>query len=44
VINLRGEPVTCMLSSFRMSFSGKAIHRISASGGQEAFFEVTSMP
>ena len=39
VINLRGEPVTCMLFSFRMSFSGKAIHRISASGGQEAFFE-----
>jgi hypothetical protein len=22
-----------------MSFSGKAVHRISASGGQEAFFE-----
>ncbi|MEV4283694.1 IS21 family transposase [Actinoplanes xinjiangensis] len=39
VINLRGEPVTCMLFSFRMSFSGKAIHRVFASGGQEAFFE-----
>ena len=39
VINLRGEPVTCMLFSFRMSFSGKAIHRIFASGGHKAFFE-----
>jgi hypothetical protein len=28
VINLRGEPVTCMLFSFRMPFSGKAIHRV----------------
>lgn len=26
-INLRGELVTCMLFSFRMSFSGKAVHR-----------------
>lgn len=38
-INLRGEQVTCILFSFRMSFSGKAVHRIFASGGQEAFFE-----
>ena len=28
-----------MLFAFRMSFSGKAIHRVFASGGQEAFFE-----
>jgi transposase len=28
VINLRGEPVTCMLFSLRLSFSGKAVHRI----------------
>lgn len=34
VINLRGEPVTRMLFSFRTSFSGKAIYRIFASGGQ----------
>jgi hypothetical protein len=27
-INLRGEPVTCMLFAFRLSFSGKAVHRI----------------
>ncbi|WP_232234415.1 hypothetical protein [Actinoplanes sp. N902-109] len=31
-INLRGESVTCMLFAFRMSFSGKAVHRIFASG------------
>lgn len=38
-ISLRGELVTVFLFSFRMSFSGKAVHRISISGGQEAFFE-----
>ncbi|WP_130508014.1 transposase [Krasilnikovia cinnamomea] len=39
VINLRGTPVTCMLFAFRLSFSGKTVHRIFASGGQEAFLE-----
>ncbi len=39
MINLRGEPVTCMLFSLRLSFSGKAVHRIFASGGTEAFLE-----
>jgi transposase len=39
VVNLRGEPVTCMLFALRMSYSGKAVHRIFASGGQEAFLE-----
>ncbi|MBF6175191.1 IS21 family transposase [Nocardia blacklockiae] len=39
VVELRGEPVKMFLFSFRLSFSGKAIHRISTSGGQEAFFE-----
>jgi transposase len=39
VINLRGTPVTCMLFSLRLSFSGKAVHRIFASGGHEAFLE-----
>jgi hypothetical protein len=38
-INLRGEPVTCMLFAFRLSFSGKAVHRIFASGGFDAFLE-----
>jgi transposase len=39
VVRLRGEPVTCMLFAFRLSFSGKSVHRIFASGGQEAFLE-----
>lgn len=38
-IKLRGELVTCTLFSLRLSYSGKAVHRISASAGQEAFFE-----
>lgn len=38
-IQLRGELVTCALFSLRLSYSGKAVHRISASAGQEAFFE-----
>lgn len=39
VVELRGEPVRMFLFSFRLSFSGKSIRRISTSGGQEAFFE-----
>ncbi|MEX1908079.1 IS21 family transposase [Janibacter sp. Y6] len=38
-IRLRGELVTCALFSLRLSYSGKAVHRISSSAGQEAFFE-----
>ncbi|MEX3656037.1 IS21 family transposase [Mycolicibacterium fortuitum] len=38
-VRLRGELITCYLFCFRMSFSGKAIHRASLSAGQEAFFE-----
>lgn len=38
-IRLRGTLVTCFLFSLRLSFSGKAVHRIFPSGGQEAFFE-----
>jgi transposase len=38
-INLRGEPVTCTLFALRLSFSGKDVHRIFASGGTEAFLE-----
>ncbi len=38
-VRLRGEQVTCALFSFRLSYSGKAVHRIFASGGQEAFLE-----
>jgi transposase len=38
-VRLHGQLVTCHLFSLRMSYSGKAIHRASATGGQEAFFE-----
>jgi transposase len=38
-VRLHGQFVTCHLFSLRMSHSGKAIHRASATGGQEAFFE-----
>jgi hypothetical protein len=38
-VQLRGQLVTCHLFSLRMSYSGKAVHRASATGGQEAFFE-----
>ncbi|MCK2238241.1 IS21 family transposase [Allokutzneria sp. A3M-2-11 16] len=39
MVRLRGEQVSCFLFCLRLSFSGRAVHRISASGGQEAFFE-----
>lgn len=39
VVRLAGEEVKCFLFCLRMSFSGKAVHRVSLSGGQEAFFE-----
>lgn len=38
-IRLRGELVICHLFALRMSYSGKAVHRASATGGQKAFFE-----
>ncbi len=38
-IVLNGVQVTVHLFSLRMSYSGKAVHRVSATGGQEAFFE-----
>jgi hypothetical protein len=39
VIRLAGEEVKCFLFCLRLSFSGKAVHRVSLSGGQDAFFE-----
>lgn len=39
VIRLAGQDVSCFLFCLRLSFSGKAVHRVSLSGGQEAFFE-----
>ncbi|MFJ8808904.1 hypothetical protein [Streptomyces sp. NPDC102490] len=38
-VRLAGELGTCHLFSFRLSYSGKAVHRVFASAGQEAFFE-----
>jgi transposase len=38
-VRLRGELVVCSLFSLRLSYSGKAVHRVSTSGGQEAFME-----
>ncbi|MFJ5851288.1 IS21 family transposase [Streptomyces sp. NPDC092903] len=38
-VKLAGELVTCYLFAFRLSYPGKAVHRIFASAGQEAFFE-----
>jgi transposase len=39
VVRLGGQDVRCVLFCLRLSFSGKAVHRVSLSGGQEAFFE-----
>jgi transposase len=39
VVRLAGADVGCFLFCLRLSFSGKAVHRVSLSGGQEAFFE-----
>lgn len=39
VVRLAGPDVSCFLFCLRLSFSGKAVHRVSLSGGKEAFFE-----
>jgi transposase len=39
VVRLAGRDVRCYLFCLRLSFSGKAVHRVSLSGGQEAFLE-----
>jgi transposase len=39
VVRLAGEDVRCVLLCLRLSYSGKAVHRVSLSDGQEAFFE-----
>ena len=38
-VRLAGQVVTCFLFSLRLSYSGRAVHRVSVSGGQEAFLE-----
>lgn len=39
VVELRGQLVTCALFALRLSYSGRAVHRVSLSAGQEAFLE-----
>jgi len=38
-VRLSGEMTKCFLFTFRLSCSGKAVHRVFASQGQEAFLE-----
>jgi transposase len=38
-VRLDGRMTKCHLFAFRMAYSGKAVHRISASCGQQAFLE-----
>jgi transposase len=38
-VRLAGEPVRCHLFTLRLSYSGKAVHRVYASEAQEAFME-----
>ena len=38
-VRLAGVLVKCYLFAFRMSYSGKAVHLVSATCGQEAFLE-----
>ncbi|WP_333738243.1 IS21 family transposase [Streptomyces sp. IBSBF 2806] len=38
-VDLAGERTKCFVFAFRLAYSGKAVHRITASCGQEAFLE-----
>jgi transposase len=38
-VDLAGERTKCYLFAFRLAYSGKAVHRITASCGQEAFLD-----
>ncbi len=38
-VRLAGQLITGCLFSLRLSYSGRAVHRVSISGGQEAFLE-----
>jgi transposase len=38
-VRLAGEPVHCHLFTLRLSYSGKAVHRVFASQSQEAFMQ-----
>ncbi len=44
-VKLAGEVVTCYLFSFRLSYSGKAVHRVSSPpAGRRLFSKATSTP
>ncbi|MER6274670.1 IS21 family transposase [Streptomyces sp900105755] len=38
-VDVAGQRTRCYLFAFRLAYSGKAVHRISRSCGQQAFFE-----
>ncbi|MFB9370679.1 IS21 family transposase [Kitasatospora albolonga] len=38
-VDLAGERTKCYLFAFRLAYSGKAVHRVTASCGQEAFLD-----
>jgi transposase len=38
-VHLAGQTLVCSLFSLRLSYSGKAVHRVFATSGQEAFLE-----
>lgn len=38
-VDLAGKRTRCYLFAFRLAYSGKAVHRVSRSCGQQAFFE-----
>ncbi|MET8682813.1 hypothetical protein ABZV77_01200 [Streptomyces sp. NPDC004732] len=38
-VRLAGQDTRVYLFSLRLSFSGKAVHRVFATAGQEAFFD-----
>ncbi|MFJ8531758.1 IS21 family transposase [Streptomyces sp. NPDC093591] len=38
-VDLAGQRVKCYLFAFRLAYSGRSVHRISRSCGQQAFFE-----
>lgn len=38
-MRLAGEPLKCHLFTLRLSYSGKAVHRVYASQSQEAFMQ-----
>ena len=39
MLELAGQVVTCHLFAYRLSFSGKGVHRVYSSQAQEAFLE-----